>query len=103
MPSLPIVEDLDVVKQICSCLRARPIPPAVDTLPFQRREEALHAGIDAPMCQECRDVARQAAPVSTARDLWSVMSALKISRATNRFRQRMMSFLDKPWAVRRVT
>ena len=45
MPSLPIVEDLDVVKQICSCLRARPIPPAVDTLPFQRREEALHAGI----------------------------------------------------------
>ena len=80
-----------------------PRPLTTNHFGLVQSDHRLGEGIDAPICQECRDMARQAAPVSTARDRWSMMSALKISRATNRFRQRMMSFLDRPWAVRRVT
>ena len=99
-----VVEPLDPFE--CREFHGFEMPPrasTADDLGLVEPDHRFGEGIDAPICQECRDMARQAAPVSTARDRWSMMSALKISRATNRFRQRMMSFLDRPWAVRRVT
>lgn len=44
MATLPIVPDLDVVKDIGSGLCSCPIPPILHPFPLQCREKALHHG-----------------------------------------------------------
>ena len=45
MPTLPVVEDLDKVKQIRPGLGPGAIPSTIDTFLFQSSEETLHTGI----------------------------------------------------------
>src|SRR5829696_3676692 len=86
-----VIEHFDVVEQLHLGFSAA--VEVLAELELHGGEETLHHRVEAPMCQDCCSTGCHAAALTVWRDRWSARRARKISRATNRLRQRMMSFL----------
>ena len=73
--------------------------PFVDEFGLVEADHRFGEGVDAPMVKSWV----QGAGARCCRVRWSVMTRWWTSRARNRLRQRMMSFLVRPSVVRRAT